>query len=366
MEEESGEHRDFLPDLVRSLDRAGAGEIVLEEGYGGGMDIRPGRYLDASGRARFGSRTECFAQDIVMILRYPSGAALRLMRPGAVLLSMVHARTRGERLLELAELDLHAVGLDAIVDDRGRRIVENLEAVGWNGVRAAFAEIRRRHPHFDHPSRRPLRVTCLGSGAVGGHAVHAATRYGDPELRKVLVSSDVPGVEVTVVDFDLTWHHDYMLGRLELTDLLIDATQRKSPAYPVIPNEWLAATSDDAVVLDLAADPYDLEASPPVVKGIEGIPHGNLDHYVFPPDDPAWDAVDPRVDTTNRRVALSCYSWPGLDPVGSMRTYGEQLDRLVPVLLTKPPSEWDVEAASLEERALARGEVSRWVSMKAG
>ena len=141
----------------------------------------------------------------------------------------------------------------------------------------------RRHPRFDHPSRRPLHVTCLGSGGVGGWAAFAATRYGDPELRESLVAKNVPGVEVTVVDFDLTWHEDYMLGRLEQTDLLIDATKRADPSRPVVPNAWLGALPEDGVILDLACDPYDLDGTQPVVKGIEGVPHGYLDRYVFPP-----------------------------------------------------------------------------------
>jgi alanine dehydrogenase len=255
---------------------------------------------------------------------------------------------------------LHGVSLDAVSDDEGRRLMENLEGVAWIGVREAFRQIRRRHPNFEHPSRRPLHVTCLGAGAVGGHAVRAATRYGDPELREAMVAKDVPGVEVVVVDFDLTRHEDYMLGRLAATDLLIDATQREDPGRPVIPNQWLAALPEDAVLLDLACDPYELDADPPLVKGIEGVPHGTLSRYVFPADDPAWDAIDPRIDTTHRRLALSCYSWPGLDPVASMRRYGKQIEPFLEVILGKPITAWNPRSDSPDERALARAEVTKW------
>lgn len=360
MHKEAGERRDFLPGFVEYLDVNGAAEIVLEEGFGTGIEIPPERYLAASGRARFGSYEECLGQDVVVVIRCPEHEALRSMRPGAVLVSMLHYPTRPERVQLLVELGIRGVSLDALMDEAGRRLVENLEAVGWNGVRAAFREIQGLHPHFDHPSRRPLHVTCLGSGAVGAHAIHAATRYGDAKLREELLAANVPGVEVTVIDFDLTWHTDYMLSRLEFTDLLIDATQRVDPSRPVIPNAWLEAMSEDAVLLDLAADPYDFGVAPPVVKGIEGVPHGDLDRYVFPIDDPAWDALDPRVDTTNRRLALSCYAWPGIDPTSSMRTYGEQLEPILQVILDKPAEEWDLEAVSHEERAVARAEVSRW------
>jgi alanine dehydrogenase len=265
----------------------------------------------------------------------------------------------------LADLGVRAVSLDAITDGTGRRLVENLEAVAWNGVRAAFREIQRRHPNFDHPSRRPLHVTCLGAGGVGGWAVLAATRYGDPKLRDALVASNVPGVEVTVVDFDLTLHEVYMLERLEWTDLLIDATRRSDPSRPVVPNVWLSALPADAVLLDLACDPYDLAARPPVVKGIEGVPHGSLDRYVFPVDDDAWERLDPRIDTRNRRVALSCYSWPGLEPIESMRTYGEQLEPILAIVLAKPMEEWGGDGASRFEHALARAEVSTWMRTRA-
>jgi alanine dehydrogenase len=365
MHREAGERRDFLPDLVAWLDRAGVGEIVLEEGYGSSMVVSASAYLEASSRVRVGDHDECMQRDVVVVLRCPGGAALTRLRPGAVLVSMLHFPTRPERVDLLSRLGVHAVSLDGIVDERGRRMIENLELVAWNGVREAFREIEARHPHFDHPSRRPLHVTCLGSGGVGGHAVYAATRYGNPRLRETLVASNVPGVEVTVVDFDLTWHEEYMLGRLERTDLLIDATARLDLSVPVVRNGWIAALPEDAVLLDLAGDPYDLDARPPVTKGIEGVPHGDLDEWVFPVDHPAWESLDPRVASSCRRLALSCSSWPGLEPFASMRTYGAQLEPVLRVILEKPPESWEIDGPDHVERAVARAELSRWKPTRA-
>ena len=360
MHKEIGERRDFLPTLVEHLVRLGAVEVVIESGYGSGMGIPPGRYLEVSPRVRVAAHDECVRQDLVLVLRCPDLDDFEGLKPGGLLVTMLHPRTRPERIARLNGREVHGVGLDVLADDTGRRIVENLEAVGWTGIREAFRQIRRQHPHFEHPSRRPLHVTCLGAGAVGSHAVRAATRYGDPELREAMVTKGVPGVEVTVVDFDLTRHEDYMLSRLETTDLLVDATQRLDTSIPVIPNRWLAALPMDAVLLDLACDPYELDATPPLVKGIEGIPHGTLARYVFPTDDPAWDALDPRVETTHRRLALSCHSWPGIDPLSSMRRYGQQLEPLLDVILDKPVTRWDPQSGSAFERALARAEVTRW------
>lgn len=357
---EAKEHRDFLPSLIRHLDRLGAAEIMVEEGYGSGMGVPIERYLEVSGRVHVASRNECLVQDVVLVLRSPDLEDFERLRPGGLLITMLHPRTRPERVEGLLGRHVYCVSLDAVTDDAGGRLVENLEAVGRIGVREAFREIRRRHPHFEHPSRRPLHVSCLGAGAVGGHAVRASTRYGDTDLREAMVAKEVPGVEVTVVDFDLTRHEDYMLGRLEATDLLIDATQRQDTSRPVIPNRWLSALPADAVLLDLACDPYGPDATPPLVKGIEGIQHGSLGKYVFPEDDPEWDELDPRIEATHRRLALSCYSWPGLEPHSSMQRYGQQLEPLLDVIFDKPVTQWSQEGDSRFERALARAEVTRW------
>lgn len=362
MHMEAGERRDFLPEFVAAADRAGAGEIVLEHGYGSGMGFGPEAYLTASSKVRFADYAEVMSSDVVTVIRCPGEAALRSMRPGALLITMLHYPTRPRRTRLVADLGLRAISLDGVVDDLGRRQVEYLEAVGWNGVRLAFVEIAKMHPHFAHPSRRPLRVTCLGAGAVGAHAVRAATRYGDPELRAELAAHDVPGVEVTVVDFDLTRHEDYLLGRLEVTDLLIDATQRLDATRPIVPNPWIAALPADSVILDLAVDPYDFTVEPPRTKGIEGVPHGNLDRYVFPVDDPAWDELDHGIDTRQRRLALSCYAWPGIEPVDCMRVYGRQIEPVVGVALRVPVDRLDVESADPQERAVAHAELGRWLA----
>ncbi len=142
--------------------------------------------------------------------------------------------------------------------------------------------------------------------------------------------------------------------------MLIDATRRPDHSRPVIPNEWLEALPQNSVILDLAADPYDFHATPPNVKGIEGVPEGSLDQYVFLPDDPAYERMDPRIDSTNRRVAVSCYSWPGVEPKACMEVYSRQVEPVLRVLLELPVEAWDEAHGHYYERAVARAELSRW------
>lgn len=360
MHKEEGEKRDFLPSFIAYLDRVGTKDIVLEEGYGSGVGCTPEDYRAVSPRVRFASYDECLAQEIVIVVRCPDESALRKIPRGTILYSMLHYPTRPGRVALLRELGIRGVSLDSITDDRGRRLVENLEAVGWNGVQFAFRELAKTYRDFDRPGRRPLRVTVLGSGAVGGHAARAATRYGDEKVRRQQAERGLAGVEVTVIDYDLTCHENYVLTRFESTDLLVDATQRPDPSRPVVPNDWVEALPHHAVMLDLSVDPYDFSIDPPEVKGIEGIPEGNLDQFVFAPDDPAWDRLDPRIRTNHRRVSLSCYSWPGVHPRACMEVYGAQLQSLVRVAFEHDLDSLDLKVGRFFERAVTRADVEKW------
>jgi alanine dehydrogenase len=354
------ERRAFLPCLMADLDAAGARELVVEEGYGDAMGVPIGDYLGASAKVRIGAWEECLRQDVIVQVRCPSQEALERIPPESILVAMLHYPTRPGRVAMLAQLGIRCVSLDSITDDLGRRLVENMHAVGWNGVRAAFRELAKSYRRFDDPGRRPIRVTVLGAGAVAGHAIQAATRYGDDDLHRRLGSRHVLGVEVTVLDQAVTWDENTMLSRLERTDLLVDATRRPDSSKPVIPNEWIEALPRHAVVLDLAADPYDFESSPAHVKAIEGVPQGSLDQFVFAADDPAYKEMDPRIDTTNRRLAVSCYSWPGVDPMGCMEVYSRQVEPFLRVILERPLDAWDEVHGPHDERAVARAELGRW------
>jgi alanine dehydrogenase len=358
MRHEPGERRAFLPELVARLARRGA-QVLLEDGYGAELGLIPADY--AMPGVQFGDRAAAYAQDYVLILRCPADDALRLLRPGACLLSMLHYPTRPQRVELLRSLGLEAVSLDSIKDDSGRRLIENLRAVAWNGVSAALQVLRRTYPGgFEAPARPPIRVTLLGAGAVGVHVVVAATRYADEALRARLAAAGVPGVAVTVVDYDVTAHAAVMRPLLAQTDLLVDATQRPDPSRPVIPNAWLAELPAHAVLLDLSADPYDCSVDPAAVKGIEGIPQGNLDQYLFAPDDPAWERVPNCVDTRHRRWAAACYSWPGVHPRECMQVYGQQLQPILRTLIDRGGLANLNPDGRFFERAIARAQLSRW------
>ena len=112
---------------------------------------------------------------------------------------------------------------------------------------------------------------------------------------------------------------------------------------------------------DLAVDPYTPDVEPPVVRGVEGIPQGNLDKYVLATDDTDWNKTVPdTVSSKHRRTVVSCYSWPGVHPEASMRHYGEQLEPLMEALFARGYDGLSLDG-SYFERALYRGTLSAWL-----
>lgn len=359
MHVEYGEKRDFLPSFVSRFSRLGA-QMVLEYGYGSGMGLTEEDYRQLAPEVRFAAHAEVYQQDYVLVLRCPTEQDIARVKPGACLISMLHYPTRPERVQFLRRCGIEAFSLDSIKDDVGRRLVENLHSVAWNGLEVGFHVLRRTYPApgLESPQREPIRATVLGVGAVGMHAVQAASRYGDLGLWRALARRGVPGVQVTAIDYDLTSNAGVMQNILSRSDILVDATQRPDPSQVVIPNDWLAWMPEHAVIVDLSVDPYVCQGEVREVKGIEGVPQGNLDQYVFAPDDPAYERVPACVSTQHRRQVVSCYSWPGLHPKECMELYGKQIGPLMRTLLERGgPSQMTLKGGFFQ-RALARGRLA--------
>jgi alanine dehydrogenase len=358
--QEPGERRDFLPSLVGALTREGT-EVYVETGLGAGMGYRDDDYRAMSERVHVVTRPAAFEQDVVLILRAPDGD-LSLMRPGALLMSMLHFPTHRARARRLHSMGIDAIALDMIIDEDGRRMVENIQAVAWNGLATAFQELERQRPGVWEHRLNPVSVLVLGAGRVGKHAVEAATKLGSVARNQRCLDQGYPGTAVTVVGRNVTEVPTALRALLERADILVDATQRHQPRIPVVHNAWLELLPPWAIICDLATDPYLPSDQPPVVRGIEGIPLGNLDHFVFLRDDPAWENTVPAgTPSAQRRTVVSCYSWPGIEPHACMEKYDRQLEPLLQTLIRRGDRRFLRSDGDYFERALARAQLSSWL-----
>jgi len=359
MYNEPGERRAFLPPLIGLLADMGV-DVFVEAGSGTGMGYSDDDYLATSPRVHIVDEATAYRQDVVVVLRAPEGR-YRLLRPGAILVSMLHFTTRPERVELLRGLGVEAIALDMVTADNGQRLVQDLRDVARNGLAAAFDALERRWPPLLSPARPAVSVTILGAGGVGKHAIEWAAKAGDEARNQRFMREGLPGVEVVVAEQNLAGNEAYFRHRLPLTDIVVDATARRDTSRPIFPNAWLGLLPDHAIVCDLAVDPYLLDDDPPVVRGIEGIPQGNLDQWEFGPQDAAWDRLPPGIPTSERRTVVSCYSWPGVQPEACMEAYGSQLTPLLKTLIWYGGLPAIGPDVSFHGRALWRGSLRHWL-----
>ncbi|MBT7073782.1 MAG: alanine dehydrogenase, partial [Anaerolineae bacterium] len=305
---------------------------------------------------------DVFQQDVVVVLRSPELKELELLRRGSTLVSMLHFSTRPKRVQRLKELGINAIALDGIASKTGIRLVQNMRAVAWNGLETAFDIFEKKWPKLRKPDGEPIRVLVLGTGMVGKHAVEAASKFGSPSRNKMILEAGNAGVIVSALGRSTTSNIETMKKLFSQTDILVDTTQRQDTSKPVVPNNWLAWLPSHAIIVDLSVDPYTLDVIPPVVRAVEGIPQGNLDQYIFYPDDVNWNAKIPaEIATDVRRTSISCYSWPGIYPRMCMRHYAGQLHPLMSVLLAKGYEDLSLDGGYFEQ-ALVRGSLDYFLA----
>jgi alanine dehydrogenase len=364
MRQEAGEKRVFLPEFIQHLADLGV-QVYIEEGYGARSGFSFEDYKRANPDIHMCSREEAFQNDVVLILRSPKPDEFHLFKRGSTLISMLHYPTRPIRVARLKKLGINAISLDSIANDNGIRLVENMRAVAWNGLEAAFDWLEKSWPGVIRPDKKPVQVLIIGTGMVGKHAVEAATKLGNIERNNDHIVSHGPGAVALAIGRNIAYNAATMKTLFRQADILVDATQRRDPSKPVVPNDWIAWLPEHAVIVDLAVDPYTLEANPPVVRGVEGIPQGNLDQYVFRSDDPKWEKLVPEsIPSKHRRTTVTCYSWPGVHPEACMQHYARQLEPLLYHLLTKGYDGISIHGDYFE-RALYRGTLKAWLQGEA-
>ncbi|GIN93808.1 hypothetical protein J22TS1_48590 [Siminovitchia terrae] len=351
IDKEISEKRDFTPEFFENL--VGNNLLVLEKGYGEKLGFTESAYTEANEHITFREREEVFKSDVLIVIRSPELEWLHKMRDGSTLISMLHYETRPKYLKVLEDKKINAFSLDAIMDDANKRLVVTYELTAFAGVKSAF-EAHKNLIDSNQKIDGPLTVSIVGIGNLGV----LSGRFSFEMYRNLNYEQlGFKGIVVRYLEKDITQHHSSMEKQLRDTDILIDATRRPDPTQVIIPNNLISSLSENAVILDLSADPYDMVNGKIQLKAIEGIPHGTLDKYVFEKQDRFVKNMIPEsVQSEHFRSTVSCNAWPGVLPKECMDIYSEKMLPLVNLLIRQ---DFQVESDSSDfyERALFRSTI---------
>ncbi|WFD10886.1 alanine dehydrogenase [Tepidibacter hydrothermalis] len=320
-------------------------ELFLEEGYGSGMGFNVMNYLDACPHIHFVSNKEAYTKDFVTVLRAPEKDQITRMKKGAILLSMLHYDTRPIRNKLLEKQGIIAFSMDGMIDDFGIRHIVDYYGTAFNGAEVALKELMRIRSKTS-----TIHVSIIGVGEVGLKAIKAFKN-----LSNTLKYPE--GLSITVLTRSLINNETALKAILNETDILVDATSRVDTTKHILDNKTLGELPLESVILDLTADPYDEYLNPIQVKGFEGIPTGTLDKYVIYSGDSIYKTIPKGVDTTHRRVVVSCNAWPGVHPKKSMEHYGKQLIPFMRLIKNRGFEHVVFESASQQERILKRSQI---------
>jgi alanine dehydrogenase len=334
MHKEKSEVRAFLPSFAEALSQYDV-DVFIEADYGQKMGYTPQDYVNENSRVTVASHEDVYQKDLVIVLKAPNLDEIDLMKKGAGLMSMLHYESRPALREKMLEKEIHCFSMDAIADDFNQRLVVSYEQTAWGGISTAIDEMEKRRNDFYAFHRGPYQIAIFGMGNLGLNAGKMCFEYFKDKFEKRNLQEMISGVVVSYIGKDSLKNKNDFRSLLTNVDLLIDATKRADFTKCAITNDLIGCLKDEAVILDLTADPYDDTSEPLQGKAFEGIPYGTLDKFVFETDAIEYDLIPSSVATAFRRVVVSCNAWPGVVPEKSMKIYEEKLAPFVAVLMDR-------------------------------
>ncbi len=259
-------------------------KVIIEKGAGLGIGISDEDFMEAG--CKIGNRHEVYSSDLVIRIKEPTYEEIKMMRPGKIIMSMMHLRCRPKLEHKLRQQKLITIPLENLKDSFGNRKVEAVEDSGRIGMDYAF-KLWGGNP-------ATCRVKIMGYGNIAVGAIRSAARkFARVEILNkkdfLKMEKHIPG-----------------------TDILVDAINRpyrrevaKEPFF--VTRKMLKLFQPGSVIVDLVSNPKDHAP-------VETMHPTTLDklHYI--------------VDGIHH---TSCWGWPGLEPKLIAKRYSLQL---IPIL----------------------------------
>ncbi len=353
MHVEPGEKRDFTPSFFNRLSVFPEVTFLLETGYGSSLGYNQIDYIAHCGNLRFVSYHEVMAADLVTIIRTPPAEDLMKMKKGSILFSMLHYPTHAVRNQLLKNHQIRGISMDSLTDDYHHRYIQDYDGTAKNAMKQAFELWKSLNCNS---LAEIVQVTILGTGGLGRIATDIAVHHGGVNFPWN------PPVIVKSLGRNATSNSTLVKEILKETDILVDTTLRRNTQHAIIKNTWLRKLPEHAVIVDISADDYDTQMKPVQVKAIEGIPTGTLDQTIFMPNDEAWDSVPDIVSNKHRRPVVSCYSWPGADPVTCLEKYENQMFPFMELMIRNFDLRFSPNSNNPFERAMVRASLAHYLT----
>ena len=207
-------------------------EILVETGAGEGVGFLDFEYEEVG--AKIVSREKAYQADLVLRIKEATPAEITLMKPGAILMCMMHLRCNIELERAIKRKKLIAIPLENLKYPFGRRRVEAVVDSGRIGTEYGFKLWGKA------PATATVKIMGYGNMAVG--AIRTAAR----KLARVVILNRRNFTE--------------MEKHLPGTDILIDAVNRpfrrnvkKEPAF--VTRKMLKLLKKGSVIVDLVSNP---------------------------------------------------------------------------------------------------------------
>ncbi len=270
------------PEELKSI--AHRHEVLVEAGAGLGVGILDGQYTAAG--CQVTRKDKVYAADLVVRIKEPVPEEVRLLKPGAILMSMMHLRCAPVLERGLIRQKVIAIPLENIKDALGRRMVEAVQETGRIGMEYGF-KLWGKDP-------AKAKVKIMGYGNVAQGAIRVAV-------------DKLASVEI------LNRRHYIRMDRhLPGTDILVDAVNRPfrrdvEKETPFVTESMLSLLKPGSVLVDLVANPVNhapIETMRPT--------HMNNPYYVI-----------------KGIYHTALWGWPGMDPLNISKRYSLQVAPLV-------------------------------------
>ncbi|HUW23523.1 MAG TPA: hypothetical protein VMW39_05785 [bacterium] len=252
--------------------------IYVEKGAGEGIGIKDSDYEQIG--AKIVETKQVYSCSLVVRLKEPKEDELSMMKPGSVIMSMMHLPGNPHLRSLLKKYKIITIAMEEIKNAFGGRMIEAVHQAGYLGMEKGF--------QLWGGDASKCVVKVMGYGDIAWGAIQCAARKF--ARIEVLNKRDFKNMQ------------KYISG----TDILVNGINwpmEKRGKEFIITRDMLKLFKKGAVLLDLISNP-------PGQSPIETMHPTTLDNISY--------VVDGVIHT-------SCWAWPGLDPVNISQRYSIQV-----------------------------------------